>query len=100
MSHINYTEILKQCLAAGYEYFGYDPATYYSTEAPQLVCDTSFTSLDGGGGEEDSQHGGDRVDGGEGERMEDGEPELEIDLDSVQTLQDSPDKSLHQECIY
>jgi len=88
LSHINYTEILKQCLAAGYEYFGYDPATYYSTEAPQLVCDTSFTSLDGGGGEEDSH--------GEVERMEDGEPELEIDLDSVQTLQDSPDKSLHQ----
>jgi len=33
LSHINYTEILKQCLAAGYEYFGYDPLTYYSNEA-------------------------------------------------------------------
>ena len=61
LSHINYTEILKQCLAAvrhskqfgdnnfyakdkgiaqdhfffsqGYEYFGYDPLTYYSNES-------------------------------------------------------------------
>ena len=34
----------------GYEYFGYDPATYYSTEQQeiQLSSDTSFTSLDGG----------------------------------------------------
>merc|ERR1719334_2134562 len=32
LTHINYTEVLKQCLAAGYEYFGYDPSTYFSTE--------------------------------------------------------------------
>lgn len=30
LTHINYTEILKQCLAAGYEYFGYDPLTYHA----------------------------------------------------------------------
>ena len=37
-------------IVKGYEYFGYDPATYYSTEQQeiQLSSDTSFTSLDGG----------------------------------------------------
>lgn len=41
LSHINYTEILKQCLAAGYEYFGYDPSTYFCSDPPDL--ETSYT---------------------------------------------------------
>jgi len=36
LTNINYTEVLKQCLAAGYEYFGYDPATYFSTEVAEV----------------------------------------------------------------
>jgi len=50
LSHINYTEILKQCLAAGYEYFGYDPSTYFCAE-------TSLSSLSQGGSEEESTEG-------------------------------------------
>jgi len=47
LSHINYTEILKQCLAAGYEYFGYDPSTYFSSEPPEIqMSDISFSSID------------------------------------------------------
>lgn len=52
LTNINYTEVLKQCLAAGYEYFGYDPATYFSTEVAEV--DNSFMVGDkyyqGGGG--------------------------------------------------
>lgn len=43
LTHINYTEVLKQCLAAGYEYFGYDPSTYFSTEPPE---DLSFAIME------------------------------------------------------
>jgi len=47
LSHINYTEILKQCLAAGYEYFGYDPSTYFSTEPPEIqMSDISYSSIE------------------------------------------------------
>ena len=85
LSHINYTEILKQCLAAvsheqryqafriisycslqcfqGYEYFGYDPATYFSSEADE----NSFTP-EGGYLAEDGQARGEQ-------------PVLEIDLE-------------------
>jgi len=50
LSHINYTEILKQCLAAGYEYFGYDPSTYYTSEAVDLsgYSDTSYDEYSAG----------------------------------------------------
>lgn len=74
LSHINYTEILKQCLAAGYEYFGYDPLTYYSNE---------------GGEEGGSFHLEDnREEELEIEEYDDEEkqrePVLEIDLDEVE----------------
>jgi len=74
LSHINYTEVLKQCLAAGYEYFGYDTSTYYNTDhehGDQENC--SYIIEDGQAAEEDSGpcHG-DRA-----------EKPLEIDLDRV-----------------
>jgi len=72
LSHINYTEILKQCLAAGYEYFGYDPATYYSND--QQECSYVIEDGHNPGVEEDAgSSGGDRQD----------QPVLEIDLDQV-----------------
>ena len=96
LSHINYTEILKQCLAAvryltgkttksgasktfffpqGYEYFGYDPLTYFSNE--------------GGGEEGGSFHLEDnREEELEIEEFDEEEkqrePVLEIDLDEVE----------------
>jgi len=75
LSHINYTEILKQCLAAGYEYFGYDPATYYSSDqdsSPQQEC--SYVIEDG--------HSAGDEDGGSNEDRQE-QPVLEIDLDEV-----------------
>jgi len=81
LSHINYTEILKQCLAAGYEYFGYDPATYFSNEADEnsFNQDSSFIIEDGQGAITDES-----LEGLEsrGERQE--QPVLEIDLDQVE----------------
>jgi len=83
LSHINYTEILKQCLAAGYEYFGYDPATYFSSDADEnsFVHDSSFIHEDGHGAmaiTDESQEGRES----RGERQE--QPVLEIDLDQVE----------------
>jgi len=76
LSHINYTEILKQCLAAGYEYFGYDPATYYNIDQEQdLQQECSYVIDDGhhaAGDEDAGSNIGDRSD----------QP-LEIDLDHV-----------------
>lgn len=95
LSHINYTEILKQCLAAvssqppppfcqlililvfqGYEYFGYDPATYYSSDQDGFPQECSYVIEDGhsAGLEEDAGSGS-------GDRAE--QPVLEIDLDQV-----------------
>ena len=95
LSHINYTEILKQCLAAvtftilfysfqfmkyfqGYEYFGYDPATYYNIDQeqdPALQQECSYVI-------DDSHHAAVEDDGGSnlGDRSD--QP-LEIDLDHV-----------------
>jgi len=79
LSHINYTEILKQCLSAGYEYFGYDPLTYYSSEG------LDYSSLSMGDGnvmmEEEEE-----VLAIEEEEEDDKqrEPVLEIDLDAVE----------------
>jgi len=83
LSHINYTEILKQCLAAGYEYFGYDPATYFSSEADEnsFNQDPSFIHEDSHGAmaiTDESQEGRES----RGERSE--QPVLEIDLDQVE----------------
>jgi len=83
LSHINYTEILKQCLAAGYEYFGYDPATYFSSDADEnsFNQDSSFINEDGHGTmsiTDESQEGRES----RGERQE--QPVLEIDLDQVE----------------
>ena len=114
LSHINYTEILKQCLAAvslcnnicfngcrililfdkytprfrlillqGYEYFGYDPATYFSSDADEnsFGQDHSFINEDGHGPmaiTDESQEGRES----RGERQE--QPVLEIDLDQVE----------------
>jgi len=81
LSHINYTEILKQCLAAGYEYFGYDPATYFSSDVEETSFnqDSSFIIEDGQGAITDES-----LEGREsrGERQE--QPMLEIDLDQVE----------------
>jgi len=73
LSHINYTEILKQCLAAGYEYFGYDPLTYYSNEAGE----EQFHLEDN---REEELEIGEEFDDEEKQR----EPVLEIDLDEVE----------------
>eukprot|EP00092_Neocalanus_flemingeri_P076617 GFUD01095048.1.p1 GENE.GFUD01095048.1~~GFUD01095048.1.p1 ORF type:complete len:110 (+),score=32.08 GFUD01095048.1:272-601(+) len=81
LSHINYTEILKQCLAAGYEYFGYDPATYFSSDADEnsFNQDSSFIIEDCQGAiTDESQEGRES----RGERQE--QPVLEIDLDQVE----------------
>jgi len=83
LSHINYTEILKQCLAAGYEYFGYDPATYFSSDADEnsFGQDHSFINEDGHGPmaiTDESQEGRES----RAERQE--QPVLEIDLDQVE----------------
>jgi len=95
LSHINYTEILKQCLAAGYEYFGYDPSSYYATEAVDLssYSDTSYDEYNGTGGggdgggslaithsmEVDESPGSDPNDSSSD--LREPEPALEIDLD-------------------
>jgi len=81
LSHINYTEILKQCLAAGYEYFGYDPLTYYSTE----VGDEEEKGLLGVGEEEGR--------GGKEEQV------LEIDLDQVESYRDDEMGERSQELL-
>jgi len=60
LSHINYTEILKQCLAAGYEYFGYDPSTYF-------CMDNSFGTSTSSHEEEDSQSN--KMNGEEGDYL-------------------------------
>jgi len=83
LSHINYTEILKQCLAAGYEYFGYDPATYFSSDADEnsFGQDSSFMNEDGHGSmaiTDESLEGRES----RGDRQE--QPMLEIDLDQVE----------------
>lgn len=87
LSHINYTEILKQCLAAGYEYFGYDPATYFSSDPDPdgnnaMLVDEAYIAEDGGGQyEANNQYESQaRFPGGPGEGEEE-EPALEIDLD-------------------
>jgi len=73
LSHINYTEILKQCLAAGYEYFGYDPLTYHSNGFDDSAAFHNSHMDDGEEGEEEE-------DDDEKQR----EPVLEIDLDEVE----------------
>jgi len=86
LSHINYTEILKQCLAAGYEYFGYDPATYYSSDQDSpLPQDCSYVIEDAhnGGADEDSSSIADRQE----------QPVLEIDLDQVTDQKQSVGRS-------
>ena len=98
LSNINYTEILKQCLATvgrrnvvgiknifrhkyflqGYEYFGYDPATYFNTDHDQdasLQQECSYVIDDGGGAVADDDCGSSCGDPPE-------QP-LEIDLDHV-----------------
>jgi len=93
LSHINYTEILKKCLAAGYEYFGYDPSTYFSAEMQEdhLAMDFGLNAGEEGGGGgpyEDHLH---TEEGGFTE--EDAtEPTLEIDLDEIENQ--SPEKQL------
>jgi len=75
LSHINYTEVLKQCLAAGYEYFGYDPATYYSSDHDSSLSQENSYVIDGNPiiAEDDAiSTDGDRS-----------EQPLEIDLDHV-----------------
>lgn len=88
LSHINYTEILKQCLAAGYEYFGYDPSTYYNIDQeqdPALQQECSYVIDDGhhaAAGEDDP-----------GASITDrSEQPLEIDLDHVGPP-DNPEKT-------
>jgi len=76
LTHINYTEILKQCLAAGYEYFGYDPLTYYSNE----VCAEEAGSFQLEDNREEELEVGEEFDEEEKQR----EPVLEIDLDEVE----------------
>lgn len=75
LSHINYTEVLKQCLAAGYEYFGYDTQTYFNTEHDQDQENCSYIIEDGQAvaAEEDSGSC----------HEERSEKPLEIDLDRV-----------------
>jgi len=70
LSHINYTEILKQCLSAGYEYFGYDPTTYFAHDGEESFSggDCSYVIEDGAGEAEPGET----------------EPALEIDLDQVE----------------
>lgn len=91
LSHINYTEILKQCLAAGYEYFGYDPCTYFSSEPQDHITEFGLNPAEeeGGGGE----GGGGGVGGEYGDEdqhmmmLEDEaaeQPALEIDLDEIE----------------
>lgn len=77
LSHINYTEVLKQCLAAGYEYFGYDPSTYFSSECSE---EPNFGIM------EDSSQATGLMDDTEMEEEELGRQEgvLEIDLDQVE----------------
>jgi len=79
LSHINYTEILKQCLAAGYEYFGYDPLTYHAAEGIEdsncyVMGDTSILM------EEEEVL---EIDEDEEDKKQ-REPVLEIDLDAVE----------------
>ena len=67
----------------GYEYFGYDPATYFSSDADEnsFNQDSSFINEDGHGTmsiTDESQEGRES----RGERQE--QPVLEIDLDQVE----------------
>jgi len=84
LSHINYTEILKQCLAAGYEYFGYDPATYFNSDpeadgGSAMMVEESYIAEDGQGHfEANNQYESQARFGAEAEEEE---PALEIDLD-------------------
>jgi len=92
LSHINYTEVLKQCLAAGYEYFGYDPSTYFSSEPHE---EASFSMMDDGHYNPDDSHQAMLEDGSNIKASEDPddneedtirhEGALEIDLDKVET---------------
>lgn len=81
LSHINYTEILKQCLAAGYEYFGYDPLTYYSSEpgADSFHMGDSSVMM-----EEEEGELGIEEDEEDDDDEKQREPVLEIDLDEVE----------------
>jgi len=96
LSHINYTEILKQCLAAGYEYFGYDPATYFSSDADEnsFNQDSSFIIEDGhcqGAITDESQEGRES----RGDRQE--QAVLEIDLDQVEEREGCGGKNVRSE---
>ena len=70
-------------LFQGYEYFGYDPSTYFSTE-PRELLESGYSAEDSyeeGGGGLALTHAGE---GGGGEEMElEGDAELEIDLDTA-----------------
>ena len=75
---ITTAEPLFDYLSQGYEYFGYDPATYYSSEQDNsLQQECSYVIEDGhnAGLEEDGGSSG-------GDRQE--QPVLEIDLDQCE----------------
>jgi len=78
LTHINYTEILKQCLSAGYEYFGYDPTTYHANE----VMDDSNCYVMGENNTVMEEEEVLEID--EDEEYKQREPVLEIDLDQVE----------------
>lgn len=80
LSHINYTEILKQCLSAGYEYFGYDPLTYYSSEGLEEYSSLSMGDNSVLMEEEEEVLAIEEEEEDEKQR----EPVLEIDLDAVE----------------
>ena len=78
-----YTPRFRLILLQGYEYFGYDPATYFSSDADEnsFGQDHSFINEDGHGPmaiTDESQEGRES----RGERQE--QPVLEIDLDQVE----------------
>jgi len=84
LSHINYTEILKQCLSAGYEYFGYDPLTYYSNDhSSNDGLDYSYSLGDNSVLMEEEEEV--LAIEEEEEDLKTREPVLEIDLDAVET---------------
>ena len=81
--HLSLKWELNSNIFQGYEYFGYDPATYFSSEADEnsFNQDPSFIHEDSHGAmaiTDESQEGRES----RGERSE--QPVLEIDLDQVE----------------
>ena len=45
-SHSNFKKVLQQCLAAGYQYFGCDPTTYYVRDREQRTEKEYFSAIE------------------------------------------------------